>query len=293
MGFDVKGQGVSNDAFLVETIEDVAEAGDGAAKEGESLLSSLGRALSVLDMFSLATPLVAVEEIIAQLGCSRSTAYRYLKELSDVGLLSPASNGSYGLGARIIELERLVALTDPLYRAGQEVLHGQPCDNSALLLHSLYGDKVLCIFKEGPDALEHDGKRVIIRRARGLPFPLFQGAASLALLPYLSAHRIREIYLRSPAEIASAGLGDSWGQFRRAMATIRRAGYATSHGRITPYLSGVAVPILPPDGSRVVGSLARTIPTAALSAEAEAQAAAELTELGQRIAERYLALLRA
>ena len=278
----MKGQGVSNEAFLVEAIEDAAEPGEGAPKEGESLLSSLGRALSVLDMFSLSTPLVAVEEIIAQLGCSRSTAYRYLKELSDVGLLSPASNGSYGLGARIIELERLVALTDPLYRAGQEVLHGQPCDNSALLLH-----------KEGPDALEHDGKRVIIRRARGLPFPLFQGAASLALLPYLSAHRIREIYLRSPGEIASAGLGDSWDRFRRAMATIRRAGYATSHGRITPYLSGVAVPILPPDGSRVVGSLARTIPTAALSAETEARAAAELTELGQRIAERYLALLRA
>src|SRR5207248_431244 len=138
------------------------------------------------------------------------TAYRYLRELANAGLITQAATGVYSLGPRIIELERLLALTDPLYRAGQEVLQDEHCENSALLLHNLYEDKVLCICKAGPDVLEWGGRRITIRRARGLPFPLFQGAASLALLPYLPAQRVLQTYLRNAPAIAVAGLGTQW-----------------------------------------------------------------------------------
>ena len=249
--------------------------------------SSLTRALDILGMFSVATPLVAVEDITAALGYTRSTAYRYIKELSDAGLVTPASAGAYSLGPRIIELERLAALTDPLYRAGRTVLSEQHCDNSALLLHSLYNDKVLCIYKVGPDMLEHNGQRLTMRRARGIPFSLFQGAASLAMLPYLSQHRIRQTYLRDEGEIKAAGLGANWNEFRRNMAAIRRAGFATSHGQITPFVMGVAVPILLPDDQRLIGSLARACPAAAMPKTQEPACAEELHELSRRIALEY------
>ena len=83
--------------------------------------SSLARAFDVLDLFTLETPRLTSEEVSARLGYSRSMAYRYLKELCDAGLLVPQSGGQYGLGPRIIELERLVALTD---LAGRAVLKG-------------------------------------------------------------------------------------------------------------------------------------------------------------------------
>ena len=72
------------------------------------------------------------------------------------------------------------------------MLKGRSREDSAYLLQNLYEDKVLCIYKEGPDVLEHAGRRTVILRARGQPFPLFQGSGSLALLAFLPHHRIRQ-----------------------------------------------------------------------------------------------------
>lgn len=249
--------------------------------------SSLTRALDVLGLFSLESPWVSQEEICSRLGYSRSMAYRYLKELCDSGLLASASGGNYRLGPRIIELERLVALTDPLYRAGQAVLPGHRRDNSVLLLHALYSDRVLCIYKEGPDEVEHAGQRMTIRRGRGLPFPLFQGAASLAMLPYLTPSRVRQTYLNHAASISAAGLGATWQEFRRSMLAIRRNGYATSQSSITPNVTGVAIPILSPMDQRLIGSLARAFPSAAEAPERHPAIAAELCRVGEQIALEY------
>ncbi|OWT71567.1 MULTISPECIES: IclR family transcriptional regulator [unclassified Achromobacter] len=246
--------------------------------------TSLGRALAVLELFTLGRPVVTVDYVTEVLRYTRSTAYRYLQELCNAGFITQAAPAVYSLGPRIIELERLMALTDPLYRAGQEVLAPEPQSNTALLLHNLYEDKVLCIYKAGPDVLECGGQRITIRRARGIPFPLFHGAASLALLPWLPSNRGLQTYLQNTAAIARAGLGDDWESFRRTMAAVRRTGYATSHGTITPLLSGVAVPILSPSG-RLLGSLARTVPTESLNPDNEVGHARSLNVLAQRVAQ--------
>ncbi|WP_345248847.1 IclR family transcriptional regulator [Pigmentiphaga soli] len=250
--------------------------------------SSLGKALELLDLFSLTSPLVRIDDVIARFGFPRSTAYRYLKELCDAGLLAPASGGAYSLGPRVIEFERLLELTDPLYRAGQQVLQEIGDPGAVYLLHNLYRDKVLCIYKQGPDVIEYEGRRITVRRARGLPFPLFQGAGSLALLPWLSPHRIRQTYLRNAAEIASSGLGDDWEAFRRVLAAIRRKGYSTSQGTITPFLGGIAVPVLLPEDRKLVGSLAWTVAAGAMTEERVESCAEHLTRAAQAIAREYV-----
>ncbi|MEB2401214.1 MAG: helix-turn-helix domain-containing protein [Alcaligenaceae bacterium] len=250
--------------------------------------SSLARALDILALFTMDTPLLTAEDIASRLGYTRSTAYRYIKELSGAGLIAAATGAAYSLGPRIVELERMLALTDPLYRAGAAVLAGQECENHALLLHNLYQDKVLCIYKVGPDVLQHGDQQVVILRARGIPFSLFQGAASLAMLAYLSPHRIRQTYLRNELAIKQAGLGQNWDEFRRKMSTIRRTGYATSRGQITPMVMGVAVPILLPGDQRLVGSLASTHLSAAMPPENEAECARGLHALAASIAQEYL-----
>jgi DNA-binding IclR family transcriptional regulator len=249
--------------------------------------SSLARAFELLDLFALDSPMLTSDEIIARSGYSRSMAYRYLKALCDAGLLVSMSGGMYGLGPRIVELERLVALTDPLYLAGRKVLKALHREDSAYLLQNLYDDKVLCIYKEGPDVLVHKGRRMGILRARGMPFPLFQGSGSLALLAWLPHHRIRKAYLHNAREIARAGLGEDWDSFRRGLAAIRKAGYATSHEQIAPGLGGVGVPILLPGERTLVGSLAWSFPAEVMTAQMEARWAVELGEVAGRIAQEY------
>jgi len=257
-------------------------------KSNASAGTSLGRAIDVLGLFSLGAPLLRVEDVIARLGYTRSTAYRYIGELCETGLLAQRAGGSYSLGPRVVELERLLELTDPLYGAGRTVLQAARHDDRVLLLQEMYrDDQVMCIYKQGPDELEHGGQRITIKRARGLPFPLFRGAASLALLAWQSAPRIRQVYQSSSAEIARVGLGDTWEAFRAALGAIRRRGYAVSRGQLAPVVVGVAVPIVLAEEKRVIGSLAQVMAQAQLESAQERECADYLRELSERIALEY------
>lgn len=266
-----------------------------SGEAAESKHSSLGRAFRILSLFTLATPVLKMEDIASSSGYTRSTAYRYLKELCDAGLLTrTVINGQYALGTRIIELERLLALTDPLYRAGKSVVGPMRSPDSSLLVQSLnHRNQVLCIYKEGPDFLEFQGDRVGLTRLRGVPFPLYRGAASLVILASLSPHRIKQTYLSDAKRIAKAGLGNSWPEFRERLSAVRRRGYAVSRTeRKKPLVVGVAAPILlgTPFDKRVIGSIVQVF-AHDLTPIQEAECAERLKEASHRIASEYVSLV--
>ncbi len=68
-----------------------------ASVRGSTAGSSLGRMLSVLDAFSEDAPIWTVGNIAAALGYTRATAYRYVGELLDAGLLTRVGGGAYAL----------------------------------------------------------------------------------------------------------------------------------------------------------------------------------------------------
>lgn len=234
---------------LIESVAETAPAGPG----------SLVRMLEVLDQFTPDQPVIRVDDLQARLGYTKSTAYRYVKALCDAGLLAQAAQGRYSLGPRIVELDRLMRIADPLLQAGEAVLPVLAAEmpNSMVLLCSLYRDKVLCVHREGPEAIEAGGRRIGILRARGLPLPLFQGAASLTILASLPAPRIRSLFLQRQAEMAEAGLGADWPAVRQRLAGIRRDGQVTTVGRFNRHLAAVSVPVRSRDGAQVAGSLTR------------------------------------
>jgi DNA-binding IclR family transcriptional regulator len=215
--------------------------------------------LEVLDQFGPDQAVIRVDDLQARLGYTKSTAYRYVKTLCDAGLLAQAAQGRYSLGPRIVELERLMRIADPLLQAGEAVLPALAAEepNSMVLLCSLYRDKVLCVHREGPEAIEAGGRFIRILRARGLPLPLFQGAASLAILASLPTPRIRALVLQRQAEMAAAGLGADWAEVRQRLGRIRRDGHVTTVGRFNRHLAAVSVPVRSRDGFQVAGSLTR------------------------------------
>jgi DNA-binding IclR family transcriptional regulator len=68
---------------------------------------------------------------------------------------------------------------------------------------------VLCINYAGSQHLKSGNLVVPVKRARGVRFPLFGGAASLAILAGLPPHRIRALYLKYEDQIAQSGLATS------------------------------------------------------------------------------------
>ena len=205
--------------------------------------------LSILDLFRDDTTTVFQEGVMAHLECSRATAYRYLKSLTESGLLTPTAGGAYVLGSRIIELDRHLRQHDPLMRAARDVMRAVGDELHAnLMLCSYYGDKVMCVDRYWPDT------SIESSYARGRPFPMFRGATAKPILANLPPYQLRNLMLWHANEIRSAGLGENWDQFRANLKQLRAAGVYVSHGEVDRGLLGIGAAIFSPE-QKVVGSL--------------------------------------
>ncbi len=246
------------------------------AQPGGNGSSALTRLLQILDMFTLDHPQVHVDEVVTTFAVGQSTAYRYLRELSEAGLVSSRGKGFYSLGRRIVELERMLQLSDPLLLAGKPVMDSlHPfCVNRAFLLCTPYNDRVLCVHKVGADDVVQAGRPMPIQRGRGTIYPLFLGAGSQIILAHLPPHQIKSLFLSSSQEIADSGLGATWKDFRTSLSAIRKQGHTRTLGRVNPGMHSIAVPILKHDG-RVAGSLLM------LGAAEEAQESIQLISMLQ------------
>lgn len=218
--------------------------------------STIARAFLILDMLGEERSTIGPDEIAQALGTTRSTTYRYIKTLCDTGFLMQFSRGAYALGPRIVELERKIQLSDPLLNLSRPVMreHAGNVQDSTLLLCGLWGDRVLCLHQEAAPLTEKGPP--ILQRARGIPFPLFRGPASLSILANLPLAKRRAIYLQYNIAIAEAGLGESWDAFRRKLRIYRDQGYVMTRGTFGTDLMGVASPILDME-EHAIGSVAR------------------------------------
>jgi DNA-binding IclR family transcriptional regulator len=213
------------------------------------------RTISVLKLFTLARPAWSVEEAATALKVSDSSAYRYFAVLTDAGLLTPAAHGRYVLGPAVIQYDRQIQLTDPLLRTAKPVmarlLQFAP-PHTTVLLCRMFRQTVLCIH----EIVDTPGT-TRVSYERGRPMPLFRGATSKIMLPYLPSRELRRIYDADPA--GAAAIGETWDEFRKAITLIRKAGHAVTHAEVDPHSIGIAVAILD-DSRRPIGSLSYVIP---------------------------------
>ncbi|MCC6007794.1 MAG: helix-turn-helix domain-containing protein [Rhodobacteraceae bacterium] len=248
------------------------------------------RGLEIINMISEERPRIRVDEIMDELGCSQASAYRYLESLASIGLITAVGGGQYGIGPRVVELDRILQRTDPMVLCSREVMRelseAQP--NSLVRLCSIQGDAVICLHSEGTQIIDARGFQVDLFNERGVKVSLFRNAASLAILSLLPPARARAIYLDHSTSIQSAGLGDNWKDFRAQLNRLRRRGYSSTVGRNNPALAAVAVPLCPPEGAQGHGSLSRVFPREWLERMSIEDLVPEMQE-GRRVIEAAMA----
>ena len=216
-------------------------------------MDSLTKMLSVLDLLTGDTLSVTADDVSAALGCSTSTSYRYLKTLCEAGLLASQPGGAFVLGARIIEFDRQLRLSDPLMLHATGPMAEFAAElNVNMLLFSYHGQTVICIDKAWTDDSPESNY------GRGRPMSLLRGAAGKAILANLAPHKLRTLMLTRGEEINDAGLGANWQEFRATLKKIRQDGFVVSQGEIDPGTIGIAAPVFNADG-KVIGSLAITL----------------------------------
>lgn len=214
-------------------------------------MSGMARVLAILDVFSHERPSWSPDEINQTLGYSRPTGYRYVKELVGAGLLQKTSTGRYSLGPRIIELDYEIRQSDPILLASLSEMAAL-CARTGLtaVLSAMYGRRLIDIHHVGPTPAAPP-----FPYARGRPRPLFRGAAPKVILAHSSRSTLVRLYEAFSAEIAAAGMGEDWSEFRKRLTRIRKAGFYMSVGEIEPQIAGAAVPISNPEGE-VLAALA-------------------------------------
>lgn len=226
--------------------------GTGGSKAKISGKSSGDRLLSVLGLFTVEQPQWTVDDAARQLGVSGPTAYRYFKRLTGAGLISPVSGASYTLGPAIIQMDRQIQVSDPMLRAARGVMHAlipRAGDGSALLLCRLFHDRVMCVHQ-----VLGRGPQEPVSYERGRLMPLFRGATSKIILAHLPARTLKSMFEQNAAEIARAGFGENWDEFRSSLAAIRRAGVVVTRGEIDPGRVGIGAPLFDRDRN-ILGSL--------------------------------------
>jgi DNA-binding IclR family transcriptional regulator len=205
-------------------------------------MSTFSKMLSILDLFTADRPTMTTEEITAALGCTRPTGYRYIRELSQAGLLNRIS-GAYTLGSRIIELDYKIREFDPLLSASRLAIkslqESLSCD--ALLMVYIGGKVTVTHHERGPDAIS-------VSYGRGRNMPVFRGAGSKALVANLPRAEQQRLYEAQPEAAAGAGLGSSWPEVRRSFAAMRRAGYVVTFGELDRGNVGIGASITVPSG---------------------------------------------
>ena len=153
------------------------------------------------------------------------------------------------LGPRVLELDRTVRLSDPVYIAGSTIIRAlREATGHSVVLSILYSDSVVCVRRE----LSADGPPSLF--SRGQRRPLVAAASAKAILAYLPVHQLRRIYAKHGDAAAAARLGDDWDAFRRALRAIRTAGFSMTVGEYNPDIASIAAPIFNKD-QEVLGSL--------------------------------------
>jgi DNA-binding IclR family transcriptional regulator len=200
--------------------------------------SSLARMLAVLDLFTEQALHWTAEAITEEFDLSIATGYRYVRMLTDAGLLQRSADSTYTLGPRIMVLDHFMRRGDPVlahaipFMKELVALTGFDC-----VLSSLYGEKILDTHQELSPIPAN------LSYGRGRPRPLFRGAAPKVILAHYSSVQLRKVFDADHSEISASGLPVQWDEFRKYYANIRKRGHYTSTGEVDQNVAAIAVPM--------------------------------------------------
>jgi DNA-binding IclR family transcriptional regulator len=242
------------------------------------------RLLAALALFTIQRPQWTVEDAADQLGVSAKTTYRYFKQLTASGLISPVAGAGYTLGPAIVQMERQIQATDPMLIAARTVmvdLVQHAVEGSTVILCRLFHDRVMCMHQ-----VMGRGPQEPVSYERGRLMPLYRGATAKIILAHLPTRTLKSLFAHHGDEIAAAGFGDSFDTFRRTLAPLRRAGICVTHGEVDPGRTGIGAPIFDRDRA-VLGSLSLALPSARVD-QALIARVAPLTAAGAREIERIM-----
>jgi DNA-binding IclR family transcriptional regulator len=213
-------------------------------------MRTIERALSVFSCFSEASPKLTLQEIANRLELAKSTTFRLVRTLEDLGYLVRLEDQRYSLSLKFVRLGGLAQSTLDICQIARPVMEKLArSSGESVTLFTIEGQDFVCL-----DVCTTPAPLMSLNRP-GERAPLSLGASSMVLMAYLPEQTFRTML---PA--LARRLRHSQRDLVSILTTVRKQQYAVSHGGSVPGLSAIAVPLFSSDDA-VRYSLNIVLPT--------------------------------
>lgn len=223
-----------------------------------------------------------VRELGHRLGVSASTAHRLLADLEELGMVARTPAGNYRLGMEFLRLAWTANTRYPLREAASDVLEDLTGRSGESSFFGLYNEQrrqmMFSLAVESSHALRYT-------LPQGVWLPVHAGASGLAILAFLPAEVQDEIVGSRLEALTNRTLVDA-GRLAERLASIRRDGYAISHGERIEGAIAIAAPVKGP-ADTVIGDVGITIPESRFNAAATSELVALVKQSAQELTRRF------
>jgi DNA-binding IclR family transcriptional regulator len=245
------------------------------------------RALDVLNAFSHQRPELSLTDIAAHTGLHKATTFRLLTTLCRAGMaMKNPTTGLYRLGFRILALSEVAKTTTGFVSEARPFMRQIRDDlNETVYIAVRVGDERINL-----DQLEglRDIRRVV---TIGKPSPLYVGSTSRVLLAAMPDDEIAAYFNRTefipPFPGAKVDAQTLW----RAVADIRRTGYAETHNKRIAEGSSISAAVRGP-ANEVLGSLTVSIPIGRYTDDVRSRTIEVITQTARALSRQLGALVR-
>jgi IclR family KDG regulon transcriptional repressor len=235
-------------------------------------VTAVDRALDVLNAFTHQRPELSLTEVAAATGLHKATAFRLLATLCHRGMaMKNPLTGLYRLGFGVITLSEIAKTSTGFISQARPFMRRVRDDvNETVYVAVRIGDERISL-----DQLEslRDIRRVV---TIGKPTPLYVGSTSRVLLAAMTDEEIAGYFARTRFEPPFPGAKVDAPTLWRAIAEIRRDGYAETYNKRIAEGASISALVRGP-ANEVLGALTVSIPIGRYTQEVRGQAIAAVT----------------
>ncbi len=214
-----------------------------------AITGSIARAARIIDVLTLAPDGLALNQIVERSGFSKTTAFRVLANMQDVGFVfqDPESR-LYLLGHKLAQISQTAARSNIAGMAQRGMARLAALSEDTVFLSVPEGAAAICVAREtGAYPIRTLTLNIGDRRPMGV------GAGALALFCAMSDEKRASILAANQGWMDDYGLTNT--DIKSGYTTYQQTGYAANIGRIVAGTSAVSVPVITAS-KRAVGALA-------------------------------------
>ncbi|MDQ0176419.1 IclR family transcriptional regulator [Bacillus chungangensis] len=205
------------------------------------------KSMDVLNLF-LTYSKLSFNEIVQVSGIPKTSVYRMIGSLEEMGFLQKDETGKYSLGLSFLQFGHLVAERLDIRQIALPIME---------TLQNNVGKAINLIIRDGNEAIYIEkldtNEPVRLYTAIGRRSPLYAGACSRIILAYLSDKEIDHYLETTELKPLAAGTITDKNKLQEILKTARRNGYTISHSELENHTTSVAAPIFNYKGEVIAG----------------------------------------